>query len=204
MTCERQALNPVQKHDQELNHSDKLRADTVHGAIKSTLVHFDALDQDKDGFLTVPELQNMADKKVGGALAKRIDAIQSLSNDEWFFENDGITREDLATLDHMSLNMAKDMAMARDIRETGERNFYALKGDDSKITKIELTNAAHSNNFSTCDSEALKNAVNNFVSIGHKPTKFSRKISAPHFKEFEGEVKERFTLVDTLASDLNK
>ncbi len=204
MTCDRGALNEVQTSDAKLNAHDKLSSEALQKSISATVNKFDQIDKDKDGFLTPTELNQAPDKKFGATLAKNIDQIQSLSNDEWFFENDGITKNDLALLNQSARSFPEEMRIARDIRETIERNFRTISGGDTRIRRGELTSAANSTEYSQCDREAMAEGLERFGSIGHKSGKSSRKIKEWHLKEYEGEVSARFKLPISMANDLQK
>ncbi len=204
MTCDRGGLNEIQTVDAKSNSHDKLSSEALQKAIASSLNKFDQTDKDKDGFLSLSELNQAPDKKFGAVLAKNIEQIQSLSNDEWFFENDGITKNDLAELNQSARSFPEEMRIARDIRETIERNFRTISGGDININRSELTNAANSSQFSQCDREAMAEGLERFGRIGHKVGNNSRKIKEWHLKEYEGEVAARFRSPINMANDLPK
>jgi len=69
---------------------------------KMSLAEFKGIDGDSDGFLTKKEMQTAIDSQTPGArkdalqfLENNLDSFQKLSNDEFFFENSGVTRKDL-------------------------------------------------------------------------------------------------------------
>lgn len=183
MTCERRALNPQQVTDARANADDKLLADSVVGAVQKTMNSFDAIDKNENGFLDLTEIRGMSDKSASRALAKSYDNIQSFNNDEWFFENDGITRGDLQKFKEHAANMPGTMAQARDVRETMQRNWDQINGADQRIRKGELSSAINTGKFDACDRAALQAGADDFSGIGHKSGKSSRKIKYPHLEE---------------------
>lgn len=203
MTCERHALNPQQTADARANADDKLLADSVVASVQKTANNFDAIDKDHNGFLDLGEINNMADKGASRALAKSYDNIQSLNDDEWFFENDGITRGDLQKFKEHAAAMPGIMAQARDVRETMQRNWDQIKGSDERIRRGELSAAANSGKFDKCDTDALQAAEDDFSGIGHKVGKSSRKIKYPHLEERVGEKAAWFADVKQFGKNLD-
>lgn len=74
--------------------------------IAGLLPHFDLIDADRNGYLSAEELEHSAvdtgmgveERQSSLFAVQRIDHIQKLSNDEIGWEDDGITRDDLARI----------------------------------------------------------------------------------------------------------
>lgn len=104
--------------------------------------NFSLLDGDSNGYIDFDEIDamerkstNVKEKILYGVLKENFNTIQNASNDEWFSENDGITRADLATYSrgfkherayNDVLDSARDEALG-----TAERTYESqLEGSD--------------------------------------------------------------------------
>jgi hypothetical protein len=204
MTCERTELNARQKADQTENTQDKLIADAAISGTRRVLNQFGSIDKDKNGFITLSEIDTMPDKKLAEALKGSHASIQTANDDEWFFENDGITRGDLQKFSAWAAEMPEATRKARDVRETVERNWSSLAGSDQRIRRHELARAADSGMFNQCDSEALRNGENDFTGIGHKVGKNSRKIKFPHLEERVREIESAYSPIRKFGNALSQ
>lgn len=206
--CQRRELNAKQQEDHQSNAADKLRGEAVYELARWGKDNFQQLDSDSNGFLTVEELTQKSpssdNPKYGLALKSAVSSVQSLNNDEWGFENDGITKADLEALKQKALSMPDELAIGRNIRETFTRRFSEIDGGDQRISRWDLESAISSGQFTGCDLRALKDAEERFTEIGHKPSKTSRKIKEPHLEEYIGEVQYRYRVVPEVAKLLDK
>lgn len=100
--------------------------------------NFDKIDADKDGFIDADEIRDFADANKTTfstddlaklmALKKKVSDVEEQSNDEWFDENDGITKKDIEE----TSPRIDALAYAKD-------NFDKLDGDgDGYITKSNI------------------------------------------------------------------
>lgn len=119
-------LNAQQLIDKQENKRDSLRSEGVWELCKFGKENFEKIDSDKDGWLSLTELTKAASNATGekqkklNQLRVNVETIQSLSDDESFFENDGITKEDLSVLQKQAISMTAAIARARDLREPSD------------------------------------------------------------------------------------
>ncbi|HEY9786273.1 MAG TPA: C2 family cysteine protease [Candidatus Obscuribacterales bacterium] len=111
---------------------------------------FDRIDKDKDGHLSKSELgQAMEDQQFTGqeaqvvaALHKNREALEELSDDEWFDENDGITRKDLQKFDEMEADRSKRTDAVYDGEDWTDKRFKSFdKNGDGLLSSDEVDNA---------------------------------------------------------------
>ena len=84
---------------------DATRVDT-QGFVRNMNEMFDRVDVNQNGFLDLPEIEEARKDKVFWAqhafslkyLAEKYDTLQKLNKDEWFSENNGVSRGDVAAL----------------------------------------------------------------------------------------------------------
>ncbi|MBI4534199.1 MAG: hypothetical protein HY711_09680, partial [Candidatus Melainabacteria bacterium] len=80
--------------------------------------HFTQLDTDGDGWLSKREINAaMQNPTIKGELAQAVSALKEhqnelmkLSNDEWFFENDGVTATDIIEFDRLQKNVTQQQS----------------------------------------------------------------------------------------------
>lgn len=107
--------------------------------------HFKQMDADQDGFVTRNEVDSYvtenknalsrSDRDALESFGRKIDKIQSLSNDEWGFENDGATLKDL--------EIANDQVRAA---EFAKQEFKTIDADgNGYITVNELDKYTETN-----------------------------------------------------------
>jgi hypothetical protein len=89
---------------QQMEVIQKSPARGVDQIIDWTWKNFDRLDTDKNGFIHSSELDRIAndkgtgsnDKIMANTVKQLYETLQTSSDDEWFWENDGITKSDIA------------------------------------------------------------------------------------------------------------
>jgi hypothetical protein len=204
MDCVRKDLNNEQAANQNANATDKLQAAAAQEVAKYAVSHFDELDQDHNGFLTIPDLQEIPDRRMRQALINNIESLQSLSNDEWGFENDGITKNDLQALADNAQKMPEQMKVAREMKETLERNFSQIVSPMAPdfITRQNLAEAIESEKFSEGDTATMKTALEHFHDLSHYTG--SKFIEQKFLKNYDQEVKDNFEPVSQIYIDMNK
>lgn len=115
----------------------------------ATFVHknFKQLDQDNNGYISIPDLDqaeqkklfNGLDSKYVTALKANNRAISDLSDDEVFRETSGITLKDMNDLHLLSIGRSAGYKRASEVREFGLSNFGKLDLDrDEKIHGYEI------------------------------------------------------------------
>ncbi len=137
----------------------------VIDAMKSV---FTQLDTDNNEFISKAEINKaLLDPKYKGikALALKImksdgDTLQTLSNDEWGYENDGISKKDLDKFAEQYPKYAKEMIEALNLSSLGIAHFNEIDKDgDNFISKGELNNAIDTRLFKDDSSEELLKAI---------------------------------------------
>lgn len=107
---------------------------------------FDEIDADKDGFLTKDELEKAKENQCLSAderealdiLAKHQQGMSELSNDEFGFENDGITKADLKAFD----KYYDEYKQSSDMSYYGNTEFTKIDKDgDGFLSSDELDKA---------------------------------------------------------------
>lgn len=139
------------------------RADENRKATDEAMKQFDVIDADKDGFLTDKEASaSLRSGKISSQtsqfLEKNTEKLQVLSNDEWGWENNGISLKDLSTASHQDTSkdtifietLADELNGAPDLLTDLRTNWfdYLDLNDDKAITRQELK-------FHTKDSNSL-------------------------------------------------
>lgn len=206
-----QKLNPEQQRNAELNSADALRAETVNAMIDLAQKNFTSIDKDKNGYLTPQEISKFAsttagpDRKLAEGLGMSVEKIQTMSNDEWGWENDGITKKDLAELKKSADAMAPAMAQARAIQEMLSRNFQLVDTTaNGRIHRYELVEATKNPAFSGKDAELMKDALEKFGEIGRKPGKSSRRITSRELENYPGKIEYRYSDTKSVADSVKK
>jgi len=128
---------------------------------------FDALDTDKNGYLNEKELAaavegdqyNGKQAQVVAALYRSQHGLEELSNDEWFDENDGVTRKDLAEFKKLQETDTRDREGPLRVRawlESDDR-FKNLDSDgDEFLSKNEINKALEADDLSETDRTNLE------------------------------------------------
>ncbi len=139
-TANQAGLNYTEKSAQALRQSGILPELAIDSSTEIAYVqkNFDKLDKSHDGFITADEIDQYV--KENGAKLKpeelealrkvkeKIGKLEDLSNDEWGFENDGVTRKDL--------DLAQQRFKAFDY---AQKNFDKLDGNgDGFISAAEI------------------------------------------------------------------
>lgn len=206
-----QKLNPEQERNATLNAADTLRAETVNAMIDLAQKNFATIDKDKNGYLTPQELQTFAsttsgrDRNLADGLVKSVGKIQTQSDDEWGWENDGITKNDLSVLKTSADAMAPAMAQARAVQEMLSRNFKLVDtSGNGRINKYELEAAVKNSALSAKDAELMQYTLDNFGSIGRKPSKSSRRITENDLNNYPDRVEYRYADTKEIADSVKK
>lgn len=141
---------------------------------------FDALDTDKNGYLNEKELAfavegdryNGKQAQVVAALYRAQHGLEELSNDEWFDENDGVSRKDLAEFNKLQESDTRDRQKPLEARtwlESGDC-FKNLDSDgDEFLSKNEINKALEADNLSETDRTNLEFLRDNYSKLedGH-------------------------------------
>lgn len=109
----------------DLNQFDKTQAKMglldIGGHEQFSDAKFSTFDRDNDGFLSEEELEsgiedkstNQFDRRMLQHISDNVETMQTLSNDEWGYENDGVTTSDLEKFSEMfgrnSIEKAQNM-----------------------------------------------------------------------------------------------
>jgi hypothetical protein len=204
--CQRFDLNEQQGRDRQDNAADRLRAEAVQQFATWAQSNFDNLDTDGNGFVSRADFQKngqLAANPFGRVLHDEINRIQSLSNDERFFDNNGVTRADLQKLSQYAGQMPGELAMARNIKETLARHFKPTLAAGG-LTEGELEYAAASGKYTGCDLEAIRQADDRYRDIGRMVSKTARRIRDWHLDSYINDVKTRYGLVSDISKQLGK
>lgn len=206
-----QKLNPEQERNATLNAADALRTETVNAMIDLAQKNFATIDKDKNGFLTPQEINQFAatkagqDRKLADGLEKSVGKIQNQSNDEWGWENDGITKNDLAELKKSADQMAPAMAQARAVQEMLSRNFRLIDTTaNGRIHRYEVEAAVKNPGLSANDAKLMHYTLDNFSTIGRKMGKSSRRITPADVENYPGRVEYRYSDIKSIADSVKK
>lgn len=134
---------------------------------KESLRLFDKLDKDADGFLSESELATAVqseeytgkDAQVVAALYRATEDIEELSDDEYFDEDNGITKKDLEKLEEKRQHNAKELELTARAAAFLDRdgNFAKIDSDGDKfLTKAEITKALERKDISPEDRVSLE------------------------------------------------
>lgn len=136
--------------------------------------NFDRIDSDGDGHLSSAEIDKAMvdpcftgkDAQVLAAVKQQQTKLAELSDDEIGFENDGVTRQDIAELDRLARERRESINTAEDIRDVGKDNFDKLDSDnDGFISKSEVDKALQDAPANCSDREKLEKLKTNFDKV---------------------------------------
>jgi len=134
-------------------------------------VTFSRIDKDNDGFLTKNELAtakvdrsfSAPDAKEIDQLYRRVDRVQNLVDDEWGFENDGISRGDLKEFED---RRQTEMVAHSRAREWAKNNFDRFdQNGDGYLRLGEIDDGLESKNISSFDRNMLKYLSDNIFTV---------------------------------------
>lgn len=132
---------------------------------------FSKVDKDGNGYMSKDELAKAVqdkqftgqDAQVIAALYDKCGDLQKLSNDEFGWENDGVTQKDLdkfAEIEKHQREVVENAAVAKDI---GEKRYKDLDADGNGfVTKEELQKAIDNGSFNDAEKNALNYMKSNF------------------------------------------
>jgi hypothetical protein len=134
------------------------------------------LDKDHNGHLSTDELASAVqdskykdqDAQVVAALYRGKSDLEELSNDEWFDENDGITRADLAEFDKMESVHTQNTSSVRAAKswvEEGDNFKNADSDNNGFLSADELDRALEAKDLSEQDRKGLRYMRENIGSI---------------------------------------
>lgn len=136
---------------------------------------FDKIDTNHDGFLSTEELGTAVksgqykgeDAQVVAALFDNREKLQELSNDEWGFENDGVTRKDLEQFDAQETVVEKDKGGSIDAKlwmESGD-NFKNADADGDGFLSVKEIDGALAATKNENDKRGLQYLKDNFDKV---------------------------------------
>jgi len=137
---------------------------------------FDRVDSDQNGYLSKSELAtaeadetyDMVEHYTIANLHENVDSIQVLKNDEWGWENDGITRGDLREREVRSRSAATAATSSESWADT---RFWMFDTDrNRKLSRTEIMAGLYNPEANRQDKEMLTYLKNNFDKVeGAKP-----------------------------------
>jgi Ca2+-binding EF-hand superfamily protein len=139
-----------------------------------TNTHFDELDSNRDGFINNGEIETAmqnpcysgTDAQALVALHRRRGEIQELSNDEWGFENDGITRNDATELGRQATGLRNELNQDAAAANYGTAHFATLDADhNGYINDTEINRALNDTALPVQDRAALEHMRDQYQQI---------------------------------------
>jgi len=153
------------KNLETVNPSSVESSDVSHSRL------FKRVDIDRNGFMSRDELLtasrdrsfNARDAKFVSELYRNVDSIQRLTNNEWGWENDGITPGDLAEHDR---RRQSEQVAAYHSETWADARFQKFDKDrDSELSLAEVEAGLRSKNVDSLDVQMLTYLKNNFNKV---------------------------------------
>jgi Ca2+-binding EF-hand superfamily protein len=139
-----------------------------------TSTHFNELDSNRDGFINNGEIETAMqnpcysgrDAQALVALHRQQGQIEELSNDEWGYENDGITRSDATELGRQATSLRNEINQDANTANYGTEHFGTLDADhNGYINDTEISRALNDSALPAQDRAALEHMRDQYQQI---------------------------------------